>query len=309
VAELRPWHYRDRFFQEPPSIYSVDFDKFYEKADILKLSRDYYAGIGLPVDAVIARSDLFEKPGKYPHAQCMDLDCEGDVRVMANIVPNEDWMATMLHELGHSVYSTPNIPLTLPYVLRQPAHIFTTEGIAMLMERFARRGDWIAAMGIPVPDMATVMETGAKMHRNQQLIFVAWTQVMMRFERAMYENPDQDLNKVWWDLVEKYQMLHQPDGRNAPDYASKIHLVSAPVYYHNYTIGELFAAQLNAAIAREVLKTEPGKTLYNGHKDVGEFLKKRVFEPGRTMRWDAFVRFATGEELSPKAFAAELNAK
>ena len=28
----------------------------------------------------------------------------------------------------------------------------------------------------------------------------------------MYENPDQDLNKLWWDLVEKYQMA-QAAGR------------------------------------------------------------------------------------------------
>jgi peptidyl-dipeptidase A len=50
----------------------------------------------------------------------------------------------------------------------------------------------------------------------------------------MYENPDQDLNKLWWDMVERYQLLKRPPGRNAPDYGSKIHIVSAPVYYHNY---------------------------------------------------------------------------
>ena len=59
---------------------------------------------------MIARSDLYEKPGKSPHAFCTDIDREGDVRVLANIVPNEYWMGTMLHELGHSVYSSKNIP-------------------------------------------------------------------------------------------------------------------------------------------------------------------------------------------------------
>ena len=59
---------------------------------------------------MIDRSDLYEKPGKSPHAFCTDIDREGDVRVLANIVPNEYWMGTMLHELGHSVYSSKNIP-------------------------------------------------------------------------------------------------------------------------------------------------------------------------------------------------------
>ena len=97
-------------------------------ADILALCRKFYAGIGLPIDDVIARSDLYEKPGKSPHAFCTDIDREGDVRVLANIVPNEYWMGTMLHELGHSVYSSKNIPPSVPYVLRTDAHILTTEG-------------------------------------------------------------------------------------------------------------------------------------------------------------------------------------
>ena len=88
--------------------------------------------------------------------------------------------------------------------------------------------------------------------RNQLLIFSRWCQVMLRFEKGMYENPEQDLNKLWWDLVEKYQMVKRPAGRNAPDYGSKIHIVSAPVYYHNYMMGELFASQVHHAIARDV---------------------------------------------------------
>ena len=43
------------------------------------------------------------------------------------------------------------------------------------------------------------------MLRYQLLIFSRWCQVMLRFEKGMYENPDQDLNKLWWDMAEKYQ--------------------------------------------------------------------------------------------------------
>ena len=232
----------------------------YAKADILKLCRDFYAGIGLPIDDVIARSDLYEKPGKSPHAFCTDIDREGDVRVLANIVPNEYWMGTMLHELGHSVYSSKNIPHSVPYVLRTEAHILTTEGIAMLFERFSKDADWLQAMGVHVPDPAAFDRAGARMLRAKLLVFSRWCQVMFRFEKALYDNPDQDLNTLWWDLVERYQMVHRPEGRNAPDYASKIHIVSAPAYYHNYLMGELFANQVLHAIARDVLNgVDPGQ--------------------------------------------------
>jgi peptidyl-dipeptidase A len=309
VDDLRPWHYHDPFFQESPAVFDTDLDAVYAKVDIVKLCQDYYAGIGLPVDDVIALSDLYEKPGKSPHAFCTDIDREGDVRVLANIVPNEYWMGTMLHELGHSVYSSKNIPRSVPYVLRTEAHILTTEGVAMMFERPARSADWLQKMGVTVPDAKGFNETGAKMLRNQLLIFSRWCQVMLRFEKELYANPNRDLNQLWWDLVEKYQMVKRPEGRNAPDYASKIHIVVAPAYYHNYMMGQLFASQVHHTIARTVLKAEPGQALYIGHTRVGEFMKKRVFAPAKTMPWNALTKFATDEDLNPKAFAADFEGK
>ncbi len=146
-GDLRPWHFHDPFFQETPAVFDTDLDAPYKKADILKLCRDFYAGIGLPIDDVIARSDLYEKPGKSPHAFCTDIDREGDVRVLGNIVPTEYWMGTMLHELGHSVYSSRNMPRSVPYVLRTEAHILTTEGVAMMFQKFSKDADWLIADG------------------------------------------------------------------------------------------------------------------------------------------------------------------
>jgi peptidyl-dipeptidase A len=305
VDELQPWHYHDPFFQESPAVFDADLDAVYAKVDILKLCRDFYAGIGLPIDDVIARSDLYERKGKSPHAFCTDIDREGDVRVLANITPSEQWMGTMLHELGHSVYSSKNIPRSLPYVLRSDAHILCTEGVAMQFERFSKSADWLASMGVKVPDPKQFNEIGAKLRRNQLLIFSRWCQVMLRFEKGLYENPDQDLNKLWWELVEKYQMVKRPEGRDAPDYAAKIHIVSAPCYYHNYMMGQLFASQVHHALSREVLKKPASEAIYTGSKEAGEFMRTKVFAPGRTLEWNALTKHATGEELNAKAFAAD----
>jgi len=310
VAELRPWHYHDPFFQESPAVFATSIDAPYAKADIPQLCRAFYAGIGLPIDRVLERSDLYEKPGKSPHAFCTDIDREGDVRVLGNIVNNEMWAGTMLHELGHSVYSSNYIPQSLPYLLRMEAHILTTEGVAMMFERLSKQRTWIEKMGLKVDVAKSFDETAAKMLRNQLLIFSRWCQVMLRFEKSMYENPDQDLNKLWWDLVEKYQELKRPDGRDAPDYASKIHIVSAPVYYHNYQMGQLFASQVHHTIAREVYQgADPDSVIYLGNKEVGAYMKKRVFGPGRTLNWNELTRFATGENLNAKAFAADFRGK
>ena len=310
AGELMPWHYHDPFFQESPAVFDADLDAPFRKADILKLCRDFYAGVGLPIDDVIARSDLYEKKGKSPHAFCTDIDREGDVRVLANIVANEYWMGTMLHELGHSVYSSKNIPQSVPYVLRDASHILTTEGVAMQFERFSKSRAWLEKMGVKVEDPAAFDAAAKKVQRNQLLIFSRWCQVMLRFEKAMYEDPSQDLNKLWWDLVEKYQGLKRPADRDAPDYGSKIHICSAPVYYHNYMMGQLFASQVHHAIARDLYdNADPGAVLYIGDKKVGDFMKKRVFEPGKTLSWKDLAKHATGEPLSPKAFARDFQGK
>ncbi len=309
IDELQPWHYQDPFFQEAPAVSDVSLDKVFSGVNIQAVCKKFYDGIGLPIDDVLERSDLYERPGKSPHAFCTDIDRVGDVRVLANIVPNEYWMGTMLHELGHSVYSSKNIPPTIPYVLRSDAHILCTEGVAMMFERFSKSGEWLSAMGVSVSDPPAYSKAGAEMRRNQLLIFSRWCQVMLRFEASMYADPGQNLNDLWWQLVEKYQLIKRPKDRNAPDYAAKIHVVSAPAYYHNYMMGQLFACQVHATIARDVLKvTDIPNAIYTDNKDVGKYMQQRVFAPGATMSWNALTRHATGSDLNPQAFAAEFGA-
>ncbi|HBC78979.1 MAG TPA: peptidase M3, partial [Bacteroidales bacterium] len=237
INELKPWHYQNRFFQEAPEIYTVDFDQYYENQDPVKLAARFYDGIGLNVDAILAKSDLYEKPGKNQHAFSTDIDRSGDVRTLDNVKPDSYWMNTMLHELGHGVYSYYN-DRSLPFTLRDAAHSFTTEAIANLFGRFATDPVWMNEMGlIDKTESEKIMPASKNAQRLQMIVFSRWAQVMYRFEKSMYENPDQDLNQQWWNMVEKYQMLKKPEGRNMPDWATKIHVALYPCYYHNYLLG------------------------------------------------------------------------
>ena len=165
-------------------------------------------------------------------------------------------------------------------------------------------------MGITLTTPLAYEDAAARTQRNQLLIFSRWCQVMLRFEKGMYENPAQDLNKLWWDLVERYQNVKKPANRNAPDYASKIHICSAPVYYHNYMMGQLFASQVHHAIARDLYKeADPRKVIYVGDPRVGQFMKDKVFAPGRTLDWKGLTRHATGAELTPAAFARDFQGR
>jgi len=304
--ELRPWHYSDPFFQDPPAISEVNLDRYYEDQEVVKLADKFYAGIGLDVSGILARSDLYEHPGKYPHAYCTDIDREGDVRVMENVRNNEEWMATTLHELGHAVFSA-NIDRQLPYFLREEAHSFTTEAIAMFFEKLSKNQTWMQAMlNLSADEEAEIRATTAQTLRIQKLVFARWSLVMYNFEKVLYENPDQDLNTLWWDLVEKYQMVKRPENRHQPDWAAKIHICSYPIYYHNYQLGELLAAQLAKAIARSQSSDDVNQISYINNPQLGNYLKTNIFSVGKKYRWDEMIVRATGEKLTAKYFVEQL---
>jgi peptidyl-dipeptidase A len=302
--ELMPWHYQNRFFQEAPAIYSVDLDKYYKEQNIEKLTADYYASIGLEINDMLTVSDLYEKPGKNQHAYCIDIDNAGDVRILCNIKPNYNWMNTMMHEFGHGVYDK-YIDRDLPFSLRNPAHTFTTESIAMIFGRMASNPQWMMDLGlIDEAEKTKIAEDTYRVLRLEQLTFSRWAQVMYRFEKAMYENPEQDLNAVWWDLVERYQMIRRPEGRNEPDWATKIHVATFPCYYHNYLLGELLASQLNHYITANIVKSDDFRyQSFYGNKEAGQYLTNKVFKPGARMYWNDMIENATGEKLTAKYYA------
>ncbi|MDQ1520738.1 MAG: hypothetical protein QOI55_1811 [Actinomycetota bacterium] len=296
-AELRPWHYDDPFFQNPPAIAAVDLDEWFVGRDLEALTARTYEGIGLDVRPIVSRSDLTPRDGKNQHAFCIDIDRSGDVRVLCNNVANEQWMETMLHEFGHGVYFE-QVDRSIPWLLRT-MHALTTEGVAMLFGRLVHDREWLRIVaGVPDADVERLSAQIANARRAKLLVFARWVLVMTNFERALYADPEQDLDALWWDLVERYQQVRRPDDRHEPDWAAKIHVASAPVYYQNYLYGELVASQLQAALGGEgALVDRP---------ESGRLLVDRLFRPGASMRWDHLIEHATGEPLSAKAFAAQL---
>lgn len=306
VSQLMPWHYQNRFFQEVPEIYNVDLDSLYKNRDVLELAKKYYEGLGLPISGMIENSDLYERPGKYQHAICFDIDRQGDIRVVANITNQSYWMDTLLHEYGHALYFQ-KIDPQLPWELRSPAHTFTTEAVANFFQDMVYSPEWMTKdIGISEEKVAAVSADAREYSRLNALIFSRFDQVMYRFEKGMYENPDQDLNKLWWDLVEKYQLLKKPENRNAPDWASKIHIMSTPVYYHNYLLGYLYASQLRHYINTNIVKVDEKYPSYSENKQVGKYLAEQVFAPGARYDWNTLIEKSTAEKLNPGYFAEEM---
>lgn len=292
---LRPWHYTDPFCQEAPPVFHVDLDKYFKGKKLEDIAMAFFQAIGMDVADILERSDLYERENKYQHAYCTDIDRKGDIRVLCNLRSDERWMDTLLHELGHAVYNK-YIDRELPYLLREPAHIASTEAIALMMGRLTKNGAWLAKY--TDASREAVDEAIADLSKQlalSQLMFLRWCLVMVYFERDLYANPDRNLNRRWWHYVETIQYIPCPEGRNKPDWAAKIHLSVAPVYYQNYLLGELMASQIWSTIEQNFSEDQNALV---ASEAVGQFLKERIFRHGRTLHWNELLEKATGEKLN-----------
>ena len=299
VERLRPWHYGDRFFQRPPALEPVDLECWFSARDPRELAVTTYSGLGMEVQDILEASDLYSRSGKNQHAFCTHVDRAGDIRTLNNLVADRRWTETLLHELGHGVYEKYLDP-GLPWLLRQPSHSLTTEAVALLMGSLTADAAWIAGiLGVPKSQATDVAAAAYRHEQAKRLVFTRWCLVMTHFERRLYADPDGDLDTLWWELVERYQLLRRPEGRSSPDWAAKIHVALTPVYYQNYQLGYLVAEHLRHHLAKEA------GGIVGSHR-AGSWLRERVFHPGAREDWQSHVHSATGKPLDPRYFVDSL---
>ncbi len=298
VEDIGAWAWKDPFCQMDPLL-SDELKHIFKKQDLLDITKKFYEKMGFDVQDLVKNSDLYEREGKNQHAFCIDLDRKGDVRTLNNVKPNVQWMETLLHEFGHAIYDV-KINKELPWLLRSPAHTLTTEAMALFMGRIAYSPEFLEDFfKISNENLFHHLKEG---HKRRQLVFSRSAFLITEFEKNMYENPDQDLNKLWWDLVEKYQKIKRPEGREGKnDWAAKYHVGLAPVYYYAYLYGEVFASALH----NETSKITGSKKVWD--KEVGKYLIEKLFAPGSQYRWDKLVQYATNQPFSIEPWVEECN--
>jgi peptidyl-dipeptidase A len=168
------------------------------------------------------------------------------------------------------------------------------------MGRLAQEAGWLRDVaGVDAAEAAALDGRLAAARAADVLVFTRWVLVMTNFERAFYADPEADLTALWWELVARYQLVTPPAGRTEPDWAAKIHVACAPVYYHTYLYGNLVASQLRATLERAA-----GGLV--GRPEAGRLLQEQLFAPGESVRWDTLLARATGEPLSAVHLARDI---
>ena len=162
------------------------------------------------------------------------------------------------------------------------------------------------ALNISEQEKKQIEEVTRANLRLSKLMFARWSMVVFNFERNFYNNPDQDLNTLWWDLIEKYQLIKRPENPVGAEWATKIHIATYPVYYQNYQLGELFASQILNYIATNFYnKNRIDQVIFWDKINAGKYLKEKVFKPGKSLPWNEMIEHATGESLTARYFVKQ----
>ena len=205
VSELRPWHYADPFFQETPPDGAVDLDPLFDGQDVVALSRRTFEGIGFDVEGILARERSLparrQEPARVLHRHrprrrrahprehrrrrtTRPTRCSTSSATASTTSASA---TTCRGSCARRISSRPRHPRSSP--ARSPGG---ASGSSSSSARARPRS----------PSSGARLEAA---RAAELLVFTRWVLVMNAFERALYADPEADLDTLWWELVSRYQ--------------------------------------------------------------------------------------------------------
>ncbi len=298
IDSIMPWHYQS--FSLLRNKRYLDFYQFVGLSDnnnYKEMAKNYFDAIGLPVEKIIKKSHIvIHDSVKRSYAFTIDIDNSGDARVAVSSSNNTNGIKNLWHNLGHALYDS-NIPNTLPFLLREP-NIGMNEAIAMFFQQMLVEDPWFRKSNIIVDfqDNDTASWNYGDVYR---ILLIRFLQVVVRFEMEMYQNPNQDLDKVYWDLVNRYQLVNKPKEYHAK-WVFSSYLTRYICYYQNYLIGITGAAQIKYTLRKEMdINNSKHRCLSNNPEVTSEFFQE-LFGYGNSVPWQELVLLTTGDSLDTK---------
>ena len=288
INDLKAYHYGLLLDNNPAKEINKSLKT---KEQVVDISKKAYTGMGYDVDSMPITLDLFPRKNKNTHGFCFDIEAGKDARILANLTNDTNSIDTLCHELGHCVYHI-GIKRDIPY-LDQTAYPAMTEAIAMMMGDLQQRENILKDTV-----SAETLDKFKKDLKKTEAKFINRSMLIIAFEKSMYENPDQNLGKLWHDLRVKYTGANENEEINN-EWATIPHYLSHPAYYQNYFRANLMKAQMYNHLHKEL-----GNITEN--KNTAKYLNDNLFQYGTSMEENELIEKFTGEPLSSKALCETL---
>lgn len=303
TADLGPWNYNDERTSYLPHQFLEKMDTLFKNTDPIQKTAEFFAGIGLPVQDVIDRSDLKYRPKKSAATFMFNVDFKNDLRLFSTIQNNMDGMKKMLHVCGHATHYK-GIDDNIPYLLKAPNSV-VAEGVSSFFENFTTNYFWLKSeFNLDSTNDKQYTLICQHLFQVDRLFRCRRLMALAEFEREIYRDPDQNLGELWVQLNKKYLGIDLPKEKNQCDWASSKYVTNLSCTIQNYLLADLFAAQLQHIIETEVLHNR--QLVYQDNKAVGQFLESHIYKYGDILPWEQLIEKATGEPLNPSYFVGYL---
>lgn len=220
---------------------------------------------------------------------CMSIDPPHDVRILANPRDGHAAYATMFHEYGHALHAV-HVDQESFLLRREPGPF--NEGMAQVWSHFCFYPDWLRSVGVDAAGLerfAVGRQFGWLYRLRQLAASVAW-------EYAAYDQPGSDQDAALAAAESRFLGVAADP---SPRWAASPFPTSYPIYWQNYIVADVIAAQTHAALRRRFAPVA-------GVPAAFEHLRKHYWAPGAAIPWQEKVERATGCRLSAADLAAEL---
>ncbi|HNW50404.1 MAG TPA: hypothetical protein PKH79_04930 [Prolixibacteraceae bacterium] len=277
-GKITPFQYREAHGE---MVVPCEWEREYSRDEFLKMVERYYALGNYDISDIYKNSDIWYRENKLNHSFffCLDVD-KCDFRIYANCKPSAKDINSMAHEFGHAVHYKYVDP-RLPYLLRDP-HSIIAEAVAIYFDSKVYTSNAVQqVMGLASLEKNPYF---VDFKNPAELFYIRKLLRNIKFEKSIFENPDQDFNALWWMLNKEYLLFDTASSDQLPEWISNQQIVDFNGAHVFYLYAIAFAAQLET---------------YFPDGQIGQ-VRDKILKYGDSLAWDDLIKRATGEPLNLK---------
>ncbi len=265
-------------------------------------AQDFYVSLGMPkLPESYWQKSQFIKPMDRDvvcHASAWDMNMAGDVRTKMCIVPSEEELTTIYHELGHIYYDLAYNKQ--PPIFQNGAHDGFHEAIGDTIV-LAMTPQYLASVGlVDVPKQSQEALINAQMRMAlAKVAFLPFGLMIDRWRWGVFDGsikPD-GYNKAWWELKAKYQGVAPATARGEGffDPGAKYH-VPGNTPYTRYFLSHILQFQFYKALCDASGHKGPlYECSFYGNKEAGQRYWA-MLSKGNSQPWQQTMKELTGGE-------------
>lgn len=248
--------------------------------------------LGFDLDKLPIYFNLTSQNNKPYFVHALPVKPPHDVRVTGNLKDGFPSTQALMYETGHALHAVS---------IRQDSVLFAltvngcwVEGMGRIFSLMCDDPVWLERYA-HVP--AELINRYQHTRREQDIIDLRKTLTRLAFEYEAYANPDRNLNKLYWDLFERYMLLPRHDA--IKPWAAFMQYTTHPVYLHSYLFGDIIAAQTLGYL-------EKNYDSIVDNPQTRSFLLQNYMRFGSRYKWRDLLKRGTDEEINIDHFAERL---